>query len=141
MLPSTPRRCAGEPEPVIAGPAVRTTTITAWMTLVAESVKDRRDSLTQLDAAIGDGDHGVNMDRGFDAGGKALAAQDGSVPPRQLPPPGGHTPHARGEAPPVRGPERCGGAGGDRAPTRGRRRAGGGAARWAMRTSSTARSS
>jgi dihydroxyacetone kinase-like protein len=39
------------------------------MTLVAESVKDRRDYLTQLDAAIGDGDHGVNMDRGFDAVG------------------------------------------------------------------------
>ena len=47
------------------------------MTLVAESVKDQRDYLTQLDAAIGDGDHGVNMDRGFDAVGKALAAQDG----------------------------------------------------------------
>ena len=55
---------------------MRTSTIHAWMTLVAESVKDRRDYLTQLDAAIGDGDHGVNMDRGFDAVGKALAAQD-----------------------------------------------------------------
>ncbi len=53
--------------------------------LVAESVKDRRDYLTQLDAAIGDGDHGVNMDRGFDAVGKALAAQDGSLPPGQAP--------------------------------------------------------
>jgi len=63
---------------------VRTTTIHAWMTLVAESVKDRRDYLTQLDAAIGDGDHGVNMDRGFDAVGKALAAQDGSLPPGKL---------------------------------------------------------
>jgi len=63
---------------------VRTTTIHAWMTLVAESVKDRRDYLTQLDAAIGDGDHGVNMDRGFDAVAKALAAQDGAVPPGKL---------------------------------------------------------
>ena len=63
---------------------MRTTTIHAWMTLVAESVKDRRDYLTQLDAAIGDGDHGVNMDRGFDAVGKALAAQDGAVPPGKL---------------------------------------------------------
>jgi phosphoenolpyruvate---glycerone phosphotransferase subunit DhaL len=69
---------------VIAGAAVRTTTIHAWMTLVAESVKERRDYLTQLDAAIGDGDHGVNMDRGFDAVSKALAAQDGAVPPGKL---------------------------------------------------------
>jgi phosphoenolpyruvate---glycerone phosphotransferase subunit DhaL len=63
---------------------VRTTTIHAWMTTIAESVKDRRDYLTQLDAAIGDGDHGVNMERGFDAVGKALAAQDGSLPPGKL---------------------------------------------------------
>jgi dihydroxyacetone kinase-like protein len=69
---------------VIAGAAVHTTTIHAWMTTIAESVKDRRDYLTQLDAAIGDGDHGVNMDRGFDAVGKALAAQDGAVPPGKL---------------------------------------------------------
>jgi dihydroxyacetone kinase-like protein len=69
---------------VIAGAAVRTTTIHAWMTTIEESVKDRRDYLTQLDAAIGDGDHGVNMDRGFEAVGKALAAQDASLAPGQL---------------------------------------------------------
>ena len=63
---------------------MRTTTIHAWMTTIAESVKDRRDYLTQLDAAIGDGDHGVNMDRGFEAVGKALAGQDGSLPPGKL---------------------------------------------------------
>ncbi len=63
---------------------MRTTTIHAWMTKIAESVKDRRDYLTQLDAAIGDGDHGVNMDRGFEAVGKALAAQDGSLGPGKL---------------------------------------------------------
>src|SRR3954468_528267 len=84
MLPSTPPRCTGGREPVIAGAAVRSTTIHAWMTTIAESVKDRRDYLTQLDAAIGDGDHGVNMDRGFEAVGKALAAQDGSLSPGKL---------------------------------------------------------
>ena len=63
---------------------MRDTTIHAWMTLVAESVRDRRDYLTQLDAAIGDGDHGVNMDRGFDAVGKALAAQGDSLTPGKL---------------------------------------------------------
>ena len=40
-----------------------------------------RDYLTQLDAAIGDGDHGINMTRGFAAVGKALAGQDGDLPP------------------------------------------------------------
>jgi phosphoenolpyruvate---glycerone phosphotransferase subunit DhaL len=69
---------------VIAGAAVHTTTIHAWMTTIAESVKDRRDYLTQLDAAIGDGDHGVNMDRGFEAVSKALAAQDASLSPGKL---------------------------------------------------------
>src|ERR1044071_5716848 len=78
MLPSTPPRSTGGRRPVIAGAAVRTTTINAWMTLVAESVKDQRAYLTQLDAAIGDGD------RGFEAVGKALAAQDGSLPPGKL---------------------------------------------------------
>lgn len=63
---------------------MRATTIDTWMAEIAEAVKDRRDYLTQLDAAIGDGDHGVNMDRGFDAVGKALAGQDGSVPPGKL---------------------------------------------------------
>lgn len=32
---------------------------------VAARVKEQRDYLTQLDAAIGDADHGVNLDRGF----------------------------------------------------------------------------
>ncbi|NWF80779.1 MAG: dihydroxyacetone kinase subunit L [Chloroflexi bacterium] len=32
---------------------------------VAARVKDQRDYLTELDAAIGDADHGVNLDRGF----------------------------------------------------------------------------
>jgi phosphoenolpyruvate---glycerone phosphotransferase subunit DhaL len=32
---------------------------------VATRVKEQRDYLTQLDSAIGDADHGVNLDRGF----------------------------------------------------------------------------
>ena len=54
---------------------MRTTTIHAWMTTIAESVKDRRDYLTQLDAAIGDGDHGTNMERGMR---KAVEKVDGT---------------------------------------------------------------
>ena len=36
-----------------------------WIGRTAEGVHDQRDFLTQLDAAIGDADHGVNMDRGL----------------------------------------------------------------------------
>lgn len=42
-----------------------------WITLAAADVASHRDYLIDLDRAIGDGDHGENMDRGFTA---ALAA-------------------------------------------------------------------
>lgn len=64
--------------------AMKATTVTSWMQLSAESVAVQGDYLTQLDSAIGDGDHGVNMNRGFDAVTKALAGQGDSVPPGQL---------------------------------------------------------
>jgi dihydroxyacetone kinase-like protein len=54
------------------------------MTESAEAVRSQRDYLTQLDAAIGDGDHGTNMDRGFTAVEKALAGQNGDLPPGRL---------------------------------------------------------
>jgi dihydroxyacetone kinase-like protein len=64
--------------------AVRATTVHAWMTEAAGAVRAQRDYLTQLDAAIGDGDHGTNMDRGFAAVEKALAGQNGNLPPGRL---------------------------------------------------------
>jgi dihydroxyacetone kinase-like protein len=54
------------------------------MSETATAVRDQRDYLTQLDSAIGDGDHGTNMNRGFEAVEKALAGQNGSVPPGRL---------------------------------------------------------
>jgi dihydroxyacetone kinase-like protein len=38
-----------------------------WIAEAAARIEDHRDFLTQLDAAIGDADHGVNMHRGFTA--------------------------------------------------------------------------
>jgi len=38
-----------------------------WIKAVAGVIEQNRDYLTQLDAAIGDADHGANMDRGFKA--------------------------------------------------------------------------
>jgi dihydroxyacetone kinase-like protein len=54
------------------------------MTEAADAVRAQRDYLTQLDSAIGDGDHGTNMDRGFAAVEKALAGQNGDLPPGRL---------------------------------------------------------
>jgi phosphoenolpyruvate---glycerone phosphotransferase subunit DhaL len=85
MLPSTPLRCAGARDAaMIAGASVQAATVTAWMSEIAESVAAERDYLTQLDAAIGDGDHGINMDRCFGAVQNALAEQDTDVPPGRL---------------------------------------------------------
>ena len=60
---------------------VRDQTVIAWLTAAEAAVSDRADYLTQLDAAIGDGDHGINMTRGFAAVGKALAGQGSDLPP------------------------------------------------------------
>src|SRR5579872_2709556 len=59
-------------------------TITAWMHEVDAAVRGERDHLIQLDAAIGDGDHGTNMTRGFEAVVQALAGDTGSPPGKLL---------------------------------------------------------
>ena len=41
--------------------------VRSWLGVVAARLEAERDFLTQLDAAIGDADHGVNMHRGFTA--------------------------------------------------------------------------
>jgi dihydroxyacetone kinase-like protein len=39
--------------------------ILAWLSKSAEVLAENKTYLTELDAAIGDADHGINMDRGF----------------------------------------------------------------------------
>ena len=58
-------------------------TITSWMREIDTSVRAERDHLVQLDAAIGDGDHGTNMVRGFEAVVQALSAES-NLPPGKL---------------------------------------------------------
>src|SRR5258705_7318741 len=60
------------------------TTISSWMREVEASVRAERDHLVQLDAAIGDADHGINMTRGFGAVVQALDADAGSPPGKLL---------------------------------------------------------
>jgi phosphoenolpyruvate---glycerone phosphotransferase subunit DhaL len=45
----------------------------AWIAEITDVVEAQRDHLTQLDAAIGDADHGSNLARGFTAVRAALA--------------------------------------------------------------------
>ncbi len=63
---------------------VQSATIAAWMAEIGADVRAQRDQLTQLDAAIGDGDHGTNMVRGFDAVEKALAGRGEDAPGQVL---------------------------------------------------------
>jgi dihydroxyacetone kinase-like protein len=58
-------------DPVVPSEAVR-----AWIGSFASAITGHKDELTELDAAIGDADHGINMDRGM----KAVAAKlDGAA--------------------------------------------------------------
>ena len=56
---------------------VTTAAFEEWVRRFAHHVAENRDFLTELDAAIGDADHGSNMDRGMKA---AVAALDESRP-------------------------------------------------------------
>ena len=51
--------------------------IEAWLRLAAARLSEQAPALTALDQAIGDGDHGTNMDRGFRA---IVAALDAGRP-------------------------------------------------------------
>jgi len=52
----------------------------AWIVSAAEVIEANRDHLTQLDAAIGDADHGINLARGFTAVLGALEAASPGAP-------------------------------------------------------------
>src|ERR1700680_4617965 len=68
MLRFTRRRYAGGPEQHRQGEQrMNLRQLDAWLRLSAERLHDQAKTLTQLDQAIGDGDHGINMDRGFTA--------------------------------------------------------------------------
>jgi phosphoenolpyruvate---glycerone phosphotransferase subunit DhaL len=63
--------------------AVSSVSVTAWLEEASAAIAAEADHLTQLDSAIGDGDHGVNLTRGFRAVQDALAG-NGDAPGRQL---------------------------------------------------------
>jgi phosphoenolpyruvate---glycerone phosphotransferase subunit DhaL len=56
------------------------TAIKAWLGAFADEVAANRDRLTELDAAIGDADHGANLHRGLTAVVAALDGMDDATP-------------------------------------------------------------
>jgi dihydroxyacetone kinase-like protein len=54
--------------------------VTAWLREFARLIAENKENLTALDSAIGDADHGTNMDRGMTAVVKALEAETGTTP-------------------------------------------------------------
>ncbi len=54
--------------------------LVAWLSTFRDSVHEHRDHLTDLDAAIGDADHGTNLTRGMDAVMEALGADESALP-------------------------------------------------------------
>jgi dihydroxyacetone kinase-like protein len=49
--------------------------VVAWLKAYTAAIAENKSYLTELDSAIGDADHGINMDRGFQA---VLAKLDGA---------------------------------------------------------------
>lgn len=52
----------------------------SWIAATAAVIEEQRDHLTQLDAAIGDADHGINLSRGFTAVLSALETANPATP-------------------------------------------------------------
>jgi dihydroxyacetone kinase-like protein len=51
--------------------------VRAWIGAYAKTIGEQRAALVKLDTAIGDGDHGTNMDRGMRAAVEKLEATEG----------------------------------------------------------------
>ncbi|MEU7004692.1 dihydroxyacetone kinase subunit DhaL [Nonomuraea sp. NPDC046570] len=60
------------------------TFFTAWIEEIIRTLALCRDRLTRLDAAIGDADHGTNLDRGFTAVRQALSDTPPQTPGQAL---------------------------------------------------------
>jgi dihydroxyacetone kinase-like protein len=60
--------------------SVLTADVIAWLEALQRAFAENRDLLTDLDAAIGDADHGINMHRGF----SAVTDEPAAAPPSDL---------------------------------------------------------
>jgi dihydroxyacetone kinase-like protein len=78
--PETPEIPRTQRTPETQGTLLDAGFFAAWVEEAARSVRAGRDRLTRLDTAIGDGDHGTNLDRGLTAAVQALAERRPSTP-------------------------------------------------------------
>jgi len=67
-----------------AAAALDSAFVRRWIADIAQSVERDRDHLTQLDSAIGDADHGVNLSRGFTAVVAKLDTAGEDLPPGKI---------------------------------------------------------
>jgi dihydroxyacetone kinase-like protein len=58
--------------------SIEADTVLHWLRNGAETFRQNKETLTELDAAIGDADHGANMARGFNAVEGKLAGLEGA---------------------------------------------------------------
>jgi dihydroxyacetone kinase-like protein len=79
MSGSTTRR-GGVGSPSLGVFVVDAEFVRRWIVEAASRIEEQRDFLTQLDAAIGDADHGVNMHRGFAAAVATLQSSPEGAP-------------------------------------------------------------
>ena len=59
--------------------AIPASDLVRFLELFAERVRSAREELTRLDSAVGDADHGINMDRGMTAVREMLPGLEGSA--------------------------------------------------------------
>jgi dihydroxyacetone kinase-like protein len=59
------------------GVSITSADVRGWIGDYAAAIAEQRQELVRLDTAIGDGDHGTNMDRGMRAAVEKLEATDG----------------------------------------------------------------
>ena len=65
----------------MAADVVTVAQLEAWVRRFADLIAEHRAYLTELDSAIGDADHGINMDRGMQAVLRQARRHARSAPP------------------------------------------------------------
>ncbi len=77
-------RARAHPRPALGrltvGQSVGAPELAAWIAELTRRVTEKKDHLTQLDAAIGDADHGANLARGLAAVAEAVGDGQGQEP-------------------------------------------------------------
>ncbi len=81
---ATPAPSAGPGPELIAEGVVTPTLLRAMIAAAADRMRQERDALSKLDGAIGDGDHGITMEMGWNAAEEAVRALPEESPPERI---------------------------------------------------------